>query len=103
MSLPVAIEVLAEQDRAALQMKGWTRDVSNAGVFFWAPGAFAVGQKLRLILEVGIDSVYNCSLEIRWDGEVIRAEPGVRESGVAVRILQFDIPKVVTYPITLQN
>ena len=102
-SLPVAVEFITEQGQPTLQVKGWTRDLSNLGVFFWAPGAFETGQKLRLILEVGTDSVYNCCLEIRWDGEVIRVEPGVREFGVAVRILQFDIPKVVTSPVALQN
>ena len=102
-SLPVAVEFITEQGQPTLQVKGWTRDLSNTGVFFWAPGGFETGQKLRLILEVGTDSVYDCCLEIRWDGEVIRVEPGVRELGVAARILQFDIPKVVTSPVALQN
>jgi hypothetical protein len=103
MTLPVVVEIMTEQGRPTSRVTGWTRDLSSRGAFFWARGAFVAGQKLRLILEVESDSVYNGCMEIRWEAEVIRVEPEARECGVAVRILHFDIPKVVTWPVALEQ
>jgi hypothetical protein len=103
MTLPIAVEFMAEQDQPTSRVTGWTRDLSSRGAFFWSPAAFEAGQRLRLILQVESDSVYKGYTEIRWEAEVIRVEPRARERGVAVRILQFDIPKVVTCPVALPN
>ena len=81
---------------ARLAVVGRTRDLSNHGAYFWSAQHFETGQFLHLTLEVPPDQGRNWTLEIQFEAEVVRVEPGIRqpeETGVAVRILQFRFQK----------
>jgi PilZ domain-containing protein len=78
---------------------GRLRDISNHGAYLWSGQSFAPGQTLRLILEVPPDQGRNWALEIQCEAEVLRVEPGnprTGETGLAVRIAHFNIPKVLS-------
>jgi|GEM_PF-5533717 len=77
---------------------GHLRDISNQGAYLWSDQHFATGQTLRLTLEVPPDQGRNWTLEIECETEVVRVgtrHPQTGETGVAVRILRFTIPKVL--------
>lgn len=78
---------------------GHLRDISNHGAYLWSDQHFTAGQILHLTLEVPPDPGRNWTLEIECETEVVRVEPGhpqTGETGVAVRIRRFSIPKVLS-------
>lgn len=78
---------------------GHLRDISNHGAYLWSAQRFATGETLHLTLEVPPDQGRNWTLEIECETEVVRVEPGyprTGETGLAVRILRFSIPKVLS-------
>ncbi len=78
---------------------GETRDVSNQGAYFWAQGAFKVGQRVHLRLEVPPGQDRKFRLEVFWEAQVIRVEPdkpGAQQMGVAVKVIRGEPPKVLS-------
>jgi hypothetical protein len=72
MTLPVAVEFMAEQGQPTSWQTGGSHDLSSRETFFRAAATFDGGQRLRVTLEVESESVCNGRLEILWEGEVIR-------------------------------
>lgn len=80
-------------------MLGRLRDISNQGAYLWSDQQFTTGQTLRLTVEVPPDQGRNWTLKIECEAEVVRVESRhsqTGETGAAVRILRFSIPKVLS-------
>jgi hypothetical protein len=73
MTLPVAVEFMAEQGQPTSRVTGGRHDLSSRETFFRAAAAFEAVQRLGLTLGVGRESVYNGCLEILWQAEIIRS------------------------------
>lgn len=101
LALPVRIEAQPNQTTGSPAIppavNGRTRDISNRGAYVWSRKRFEAGQPLHLALEVPPDQGWNWAFEILCEAEVVRVETGnqrLKETGLAVRFLRFQIPKV---------
>jgi hypothetical protein len=98
LDLPVRIETRLNQTTGStaipLAVNGCTRDISNQGAYMWSRKRFEAGQPLHLTLEVPPDQGRNWGFEILCEAEVLRVETGNQRTGMAVRFLRFEIPKV---------
>ena len=95
-NIPVWVERLPQLAGQPSLIKSQTRDISNRGAFLWAPPVFQVGQHVRLEMEIEPEFGQNVGLKIRCAAEIFRVEPAnppAAPSGMAVRILGFDIPQ----------
>ncbi len=96
--LPVLLELPSNEVRGPSLVKGETRDVSNQGAYFRAQGAFKVGQRVHLRLEVPPGQDRKFRLEVFWEAQVTRVEPakpGAQQWGVAVKVIRGEPPKVL--------
>lgn len=95
LALPVVVQLGSCATRTPLaSIRGFTRDVSNRSAYFWAVGAFEVGQVLHLSLEIPPALGRSYSLTIQWEAQVIRVDASPQQVGVAVRVLRFETPTV---------
>jgi len=67
------------------QGMGLTRDFSTDGIYFETDQPLAVGEELDFFMHLELGNPAN-PLRIRCQGEVVRLEPGLEWTGVAVAI-----------------
>jgi len=66
--------------------KGITRDVSASGVFFWISDFVCMpGELINFCVELKRPGG---RMVLRCQGDIVRTEPGAREIGVAVNIVE---------------
>jgi hypothetical protein len=99
-NLPVWVEKFPLQPNRPSLVRAQTRDISNQGAFLYAPPVFALGQHLRLEMDVGPENQQTLGLKIRCEAQVVRLQQGIppNRSGMAVRILKFDVPRPLPFP-----
>jgi len=76
------------------EVAGFTRDLSNRGVFFYvsAGDAPVAGEELEFVVELPPEVTLSNSCLIRCQGRVARTELNMRdEAGVAAEILEYRI------------
>jgi len=98
LDLPVSVQLRPPKGAGPSRVQGRTRDLSNAGAYFWAPTALQIGQPLRLSLEIPCASGGNFSLRIAFEAEVVRVERGKggeQKMGAAARVLRFETPEII--------
>jgi hypothetical protein len=98
LSVPVLIEHVGRRPGPPFLVRGRLRDISNKGVFLWAPPLFRTGQELRIDLEIPSAAGPSQGLKIGFHAHVVRTEPGepgTTDSGIAARILRSDTPRIV--------
>ena len=106
--LSVTVRVGKGDNREArpITVVGRTRDVSTRGVYLWAPDDFRVGEVLRLQIDVPLEPAGNTGLHVCCTAEILRIDPGNLVQGragvgLAVRVLQFDVPQFLSQPPTI--
>ena len=73
-------------------VKARTRDVSNRGIFVWAPHVFQLGEHLQLEMNVAPNPEQRLQLNIKGTAQVVRLEGGHSQNdrpGLALQILEF--------------
>ena len=95
-----------ERDARPVTVVGRTRDVSNKGVYLWARDEFRVGEILRLQIDVPLEPAGNTGLQVCCTAEILRIDRGNLAQGsagvgLAVRVLQFDVPQFLSQPPTI--
>ena len=96
--LPVCVELTFAGGQHSARADGETRDVSNQGAYFRAQGAFKVGQRVHLRLEVPPGQDRKFRLEVFWEAQIVRVEaakPGEQQLGVAVKVIRGEPPRVL--------
>jgi hypothetical protein len=101
LALPAHVEVGASERGMESLVLGQTRNISNRGAYILVTATLQVGQRLRLTLDVPPQAGRGPGLEIPCEAEVVRVEPaggGEPGTGVALRVLRFETPKVSASP-----
>ena len=63
--------------------RGWSRDISASGIYFFTQHAFCPSEVIRLVIQPHHSPMICC------EGQVIRTENQARDYGVAVQFTDF--------------